>query len=338
MAKVTRLTLDSSGGLDRRRVHLHEIGEADAPLETVGQDLRKARQRKGEDLAQVSAALKIRKDHLDALEESDIERLPGRAYAIGFIRTYGEYLGLDPAHCVERLKAEIAGRNDNREATIQLTQPKERKLPQGGFIFAAILLIAVAYGGYYLVTSASRPATPGLTPVPDRLSAQAELAPASPPPAVAAEPSTPPPPPAPAAASARPAPAPSAPAVVPPAAPAAAPAPNAASAAAAGEALPQGQKYGIQNSNSHVTLRIHRSIRVDVTGTNNRVLIGRVLKPGDTYQVPNLPNVTLSTTDAGAIEVILDGGSVGFAGQDGAALERQSLAPRDVADRQGNAG
>ena len=79
MAKVTRLTLDSSGGLERHRLQLHEIGETDAPLDTVGQDLRKARQRKSEDLAQVSAALKIRKEHLQALEESETDLLPGRA-------------------------------------------------------------------------------------------------------------------------------------------------------------------------------------------------------------------------------------------------------------------
>ena len=64
MAKVTRLTLDSSGGLERRRLKMPDITEADAPLNTVGQDLRKAREQRAEDLAQVSAALKIRKDHL----------------------------------------------------------------------------------------------------------------------------------------------------------------------------------------------------------------------------------------------------------------------------------
>src|SRR5262249_47075492 len=141
MAKVTRLTLDNGGGLERRRVHLHEIGEADAPLEACCQDLRKARQRKGEHLAQVSTTPKIPKDHLDSLEESDIDRLPGRAYAIGFVRTYAEYLGFDPAQCVERLKAKIAGRSDGREAALQISQPQERKLPQGGIIFAAVLMI-----------------------------------------------------------------------------------------------------------------------------------------------------------------------------------------------------
>jgi hypothetical protein len=36
MAKVTRLTLDNNGGLERRRLHLREISDdMDTPLDTV---------------------------------------------------------------------------------------------------------------------------------------------------------------------------------------------------------------------------------------------------------------------------------------------------------------
>ncbi|MGQ0740900.1 MAG: helix-turn-helix domain-containing protein, partial [Alphaproteobacteria bacterium] len=149
MTKVTRLTLEQGGGLEQRRLHLREISdEADAPLETVGQDIRAARQRKGEELATVSRALKIRKDHLEALEEGNIEALPGRPYAIGFLRSYAEYLGLDPAQCVERFKAEIAGREDDGENQPQLNVEDERRMPQGSLIFLVLLVIAVVYGGY----------------------------------------------------------------------------------------------------------------------------------------------------------------------------------------------
>src|SRR5215813_6611818 len=107
MTKVTHLTLDEGGGLNRRRIHLREIsGDADAPLETVGQDLRAARLRRGDDLATVSKALKIRKDHLEALEEDRLEALPGRTYAVGFVRTYAEFLGLDTPRVLERYKAQ----------------------------------------------------------------------------------------------------------------------------------------------------------------------------------------------------------------------------------------
>src|SRR5260221_7954027 len=177
MPKVTRLTLDQGGGLERRRLHLREISDdSDAPLETVGQDLRKARQRKGEDLAQISSVLKIRKDYLDALEESKFEAIPGRAYIIGFIRTYAQYLGLDPNECIDRVKREIAGRGDGREGNVEVSSPRERKLPPGGMWLAIFLLIAVLYGAYYVFIAVNRMASPAVAPVPARLAAQAGLA------------------------------------------------------------------------------------------------------------------------------------------------------------------
>src|SRR5580700_8729356 len=150
MTKVTQLTLDESGALSRKRIHLREIsGDADAPLETVGQDLRAARLRRGDDLASVSRVLKIRKDHLEALEEDRLEALPGRTYAVGFVRSYADYLGLDPVQCVERFKEEITGRSDGAPHVGVAPDPGGGRLPLGWTIAAVAVLALVAYGGYY---------------------------------------------------------------------------------------------------------------------------------------------------------------------------------------------
>ena len=115
MTKVTHLTVEEGGGQNKRRIHLREIsGDSDAPLETVGQDLRAARLRRGDDLATVSRALKIRKDHLEALENDRLEDMPGKTYAIGFVRSYARHLGLDAAQFVERFKRDISGRADEQ--------------------------------------------------------------------------------------------------------------------------------------------------------------------------------------------------------------------------------
>jgi cytoskeleton protein RodZ len=327
MAKVTRLSQENSG-FDRRRIHLREISDhADAPLETVGEDLRNARQRKGEDLAQVSRALKIRKDHLEALEESNIAALPGRAYAIGFVRSYAQYLGLDANECVERLKTEVAGRIEPEEPTVTITVPRERRLPTGGLIFVLLLVVAAVYGGYYFAVSANRVASPPVTPVPDRLAVQAGLKP--PPPAV------PGPAPQPAVSQVIPA-AEAAPAAQAPA-PLAAPATAAPSPAqqAAVVPLPPGQQYGLHNTNSRITLRIHKPVHVAVTGANDFTYLNRILQPGDTYRVPNQVGLRMTTPDAGAVEIILDGSSLGYAGKDGADVVAASLNPQDIVDRQG---
>ncbi len=142
---------------------------SDLPLETVGQDLKTARVRKGEDLAAIAKVLRIRKDQLQALEESNFDQLPGRTYTIGFVRAYAQYLDMDPDELVERLKAEIAGRNEAKEPVVT-PAPRESRLPPGSFVLAFFLLIAVVYVVYYVVVSIEHMRTPPVTPVPARLS------------------------------------------------------------------------------------------------------------------------------------------------------------------------
>ncbi len=299
MAKITQITPDEDDGPDRRRLHLREISaDSDAPLETVGLDLRAARQRKGEELASVSRVLKIRKDYLDALEESHFDALPGRAYGLGFIRSYADYLGLDPVRCVARFKAETAGRWGQEDSKLNLGDEEVNRLPQGIIILAVLLVIAIAYGGYYLTVAASRMLANPVTAVPARLSAEAR-----------------------AGRGAIVVPAPPAPAEVAP--PVAQPAP----------ALPDGAEYGSKNTDSHVTLRAHYAAKILVQGPGNTVYLNRTLAPGDSYRAPNLRGVTLTTPDAGAIEIIVDGNSLGLLGAKGAISEGLSLNPQDLGGR-----
>ncbi|MCH8857976.1 MAG: DUF4115 domain-containing protein [Proteobacteria bacterium] len=334
MAKITRLTLNRDGGLERRRLHLREISDdADAPLETVGQDLRAARQRKGEDLASVSAILKIRKDHLEALEECNLEALPGRTYAIGFVRSYSEYLGLNPVHFVERFKLEIAGRDEPEEIAPAIDPVLERRLPQGTIVLVALLVMAVAYGGYYLSISADRMLAQPVAPVPDRLSVEtAGVAAASTVPTEFGATGQGP--------AAQDVAAPQAPTqtIAAPTQAAETVAPPAATGATGTDeaqvaALPLGRAYGTRNVNSRITLRMHDPARVLVQGSDDTVFLNRTLRPGDLYQAPNIVGMTLSTANSGAVEIILDGASLGFIGSTGVVAEGLSLNPQDLVDR-----
>ncbi len=347
MTKVTRLTLEQGGGLEQRRLHLREISDdTDAPLETVGQDLRTARQRKGEDLSSASRALKIRKDHLEALEEGNIQALPGRPYAIGFLRSYAEYLGLDSTQCIERFKAEIAGRDDMDDAAPQLAVQEERSMPHGSLIFLVLLVIAVVYGGYYLSVSANRMLSEPVTPVPDQLaseaglSAKSQTASPTPAPVNAATPNAQNPPTQTAGVSSPPdstAPIPALAgtqtAAVPPAQ---MPASDAATNATPAQVtpLPPGRVYGAHN-NARVELRVYRPTRILVQGSDNTVYINRTLRAGDIYRAPNLVGLTLTTPDGGAIEIVLDGSSMGFAGKQGKTAEGLSLDPQAIVDHHG---
>ena len=95
-------------------------------------------------------------------------------------------------------------------------------------------------------------------------------------------------------------------------------------AARALAALPKGQVYGGDNTYSRVTLRVHRPTRVTVHSRGERLLFSRTLQRGDTYRAPSLPGLTVTADDAGAVEIMLNGASAGFVGENGAPI---ALAP-----------
>lgn len=328
MTKVTRLTLDDEGALERRRIHLREISDdMDAPLDTVGQDLRTARLRRGDDLATVSRSLKIRKDHLEALEEDRIEALPGRTYAVGFIRSYADYLGLDAVQCVERYKAEIAGRTDPTIQPITVIDDAEHRMPHGWKIIAGVVVVLVLYGAYQLAASADRMLNEKtVEPVPTlahRPVAHKPVVKHAETPAEEIQTAT----------------------VVPPTtAVAGDTSTNAPGGAAAVQpdvaaTLPQGTVYGETNKSARVVLRMRDTARILVLGPGGRVFMNRTLKPGDVYRLPNFVGLTLTTSNAGAVEVDLDGAALGLAGKPQDTAEAISLDPQSIMDRyNGNHG
>lgn len=352
MTKITPLNIDDKG--KRRRIHLREIsGDSDAPMDTVGQELRAARQRRGDDLATVSRVLKIRKDHLEAVEEDRLENLPGKTYAIGFVRSYAAYLGLEAAEMVERYKLEISGRHDEHLPTVGPIPDEPRRLPQGWRIVAGIVVLAVGYGIYHLLSAGPAPQT---VPPPPSLSPAkaAAVAPKPAVPPVAQQTAVPSPainnpaPPAPSPTAAKPekpadnplasqVPASAGkPAAASDAQQAATPSPALATALSPVPAPETATVYGRNNRNARVVLKAKADTHLVVRGKNGTVYINRNLKAGDSYQVPNTIGLTFSTSNAGAVEMDLDGQSMGLAGADRQSADDISLDPQTIADRAGH--
>jgi hypothetical protein len=67
----------------------------------LGDQLRAARERRGVELDQVSTATRIRTTYLEALERHHWEVLPADVFTRGYVRSYAEYLGLDPEHLLK---------------------------------------------------------------------------------------------------------------------------------------------------------------------------------------------------------------------------------------------
>jgi cytoskeleton protein RodZ len=96
-------------------------------MQAIGDTLREARMRQKIDIADVETSTKIRAKYLRALENEEFGLLPGPTFVRTFLRTYAEYLGLDPHLLVEEYRAQYEPRD---EPEMQTFAPHTR--PGGG--------------------------------------------------------------------------------------------------------------------------------------------------------------------------------------------------------------
>ncbi len=374
MTNVTRFSAAAEGGEEGRRIHLRDI-TADTPLdgEEAGTVLRKARLKTGEDLKSVSDKLRIRRPYLEALEESRHDDLPGRAYAIGFVRTYAVYLGLDAAELVALYKSETEVETDESNLAEFAYQEvrHDARLPKGSLFILAILLGAGVYGAWLLSVSADRMVTERVPPVPERLGLASTTvtqppvtagdAAAEPVTSLAGDSAS-------AAGSSRDIPAVNQPIVSAPAVDAAALAPDAdPTAAPAADAVdspadaidvaaltpvtPASEEpavviaddlalavggarvYGLENEGARVTVRAVKQAWLRIEAGDGSVLLNQTLAEGEMYRAPLDAGAILVARDAGAFEVFVDGALLGAAGPSGLVLTGKSLNPDDLLRR-----
>ncbi|MBI1240004.1 MAG: DUF4115 domain-containing protein [Alphaproteobacteria bacterium] len=362
MSKASRSAADT----DRRKSGTRDSADdGSAPKETIGAELRAARLRLGEDVASISEQLRIRKEHIEAIEAGNLAGLPGKTYAIGFVRAYAEYLGLDPVEAVRRFKEEIGAKTER--ADLVFPDPSDdAKLSQGSILLLAVLLGAGIWGGWYLSVSGDRVVSEVVPDVPERLQASTPapnavaVAPAPLPtgenavategsPGLAAEGET-----AaatgeeaaaadeegagdtvtaaldPAAAEAEDT-APTAPEGVGPAPADAAPAADETASVVPSSAT--GQIYGAQHSDARIVVVAKQDTWLRIEDQSGQVYINRSIRAGDAYRAPNRPGLILIARDAGSLDLFVDGAGVGAAGPSGMVLTGMPLNPRFLQTR-----
>ena len=154
---------------------LHNVGgeTADA-LPSLCAVLRRARMTVGYELADIASALRIRLLYLEALEEGRFGDLPGTVYAAGFLRSYSEFLGLDPEEMVGRLKRETASGAVRRDLTFPMP-PKEGRNPKPWLVLVVLLVAGLAYGGWHVYSTEGQIATNLVSDVSNKLTEAAGL-------------------------------------------------------------------------------------------------------------------------------------------------------------------
>jgi cytoskeleton protein RodZ len=157
-----------------------ETGKKEVTVGATGQELREHREALGADLGDVSDMLCIRRDFLEALEAGRYEALPGEAYAIGFVRSYAKYLGLDSDAMARQFKVELTGERPTARLDF-LTPAAESRVPTAAIVFVAVLLMIAIYGLWYFFNARNVSVSDMVPEIPARLAGTA--APTTPPPA-----------------------------------------------------------------------------------------------------------------------------------------------------------
>ncbi len=118
----------------------------------IGTTLREARLRARIDISEVEARTKIRAKYLRAIENEEWDLLPGPVYVKSFLRTYGDFLGVDSRLLVDEYKRRYERPADSELRPIApLGRERERRrrrprLGRVGVIVLALAAVAVALG------------------------------------------------------------------------------------------------------------------------------------------------------------------------------------------------
>ena len=322
----------------------------------VGSLLRACRLRAGATLVDAAEFLNIRRSYLHAIEEERYGDLPGPPYAVGFVRGYAEYLGLDGNEVTRRFRAEMAGlggaatrrkkaNGAGSKGVADLHFPlaaSETATPSGSVLLVGAMLALFAYGGWYVVTASDGRVVELVAPLPERLASLlpgAVLSQESPSPQKSlAEPAGQPvePPvggpvvldgqqPDPAvnapAAEAPPHRAPDVPADA-----------HVADAPAADMPVADAETAA---DRPRVSLEASEESWVEIRDRFNKRVLSRLLAPGDVVDVPDEAGLRLTVGNAGGLVIRVDGQSVPPLGESGVVLrnvplESASLQQSDV--------
>lgn len=119
-------------------------------MESLGEKIRKYREEKGYSLEQVARDTHITKRFLEAMEEENFSSLPGESYVIGFLRTYSEYLGLNPDEIVSHFRNMRL-----QEQQVPIEELLVKPGPSAGLkvIFAVLILGLLGLGGWFIYNS-----------------------------------------------------------------------------------------------------------------------------------------------------------------------------------------
>jgi len=266
----------------------------------AGEALRRQREALGLDLDDVTAVLRIKPRYLAALEAGRPDPLPGPSYALGFMRTYADYLGLDTDEMLRRFKQGPPRLSAKADLSFPIALD-DRAIPGGGALVTAAILAVCGYGAWYFLSTGTASRVERVAPVPAELllhtaAPQPKEVPAAPPSSGNTPSST-----YPIGAGS-----------------------DTASTAVTLPAIGSVSTPGPAQISRGIIVHATADSWIEIRDARRSVLVARVLKAGESYRVPDQPGLSMRTGNAGGIEISCGGNRV-------PSLGRTGMVRRDIA-------
>jgi transcriptional regulator with XRE-family HTH domain len=301
------MPLDLGGGADSDMVAKGAVasgvhGEASPGLQSlldaganVGQALRVLREARGLSLTDIADRTCVRRAYLQALEEMNLDQLPSRPFAVGYVKAYAEAVGASGELAVQQFRKDAPSPDEALKAPVGVRKERDPRLSWLAGVCAVVATAVVIWNlAQHAVAHDGSPTPPVAVtnaPPPAPLSARGPVA----------------------LGAAQPAPADSdvpQPYVTP----------GMAKAVGGPDAViptpppakvflnPRAAVYGAPVGKSVVTFRALRSAALMIKGGDGAIYFARQLAPGEAFRVPaNVPGLTVDAPNYQAFEVIVAG-------------------------------
>lgn len=126
---------------------------APAPAPTLnpewraGRKLAEARRQRGWTLDEVADRIRVRREFLEALEDMNVKLLPGKAYALAFLRSYARELGVDERAIVDQFQDECALTREEIKPHVRTPSVRPRR-ERPWAVAAGLVIVASAFVGW----------------------------------------------------------------------------------------------------------------------------------------------------------------------------------------------
>ncbi len=117
----------------------------------VGSILYNERVKKNLDLVEISQILCIRRSYLDAIEKGNYSQLPVMPYSAGFVNAYAKYLGLNNVRITQLFREEINADEKSVRPIVNEDIPAEASIPGKIYVLSGIIaavLVALLWNAF----------------------------------------------------------------------------------------------------------------------------------------------------------------------------------------------